>query len=75
MADFWLKHKGRYPPLAEARLPAFNWQGLGAYVIGSAAAYASPVLPPVAGVVAAVIGYGALSYLTFRFAAVTVAKS
>ncbi|WP_087719292.1 cytosine permease [Salinicola salarius] len=75
MADFWLKHKGQYPTLAEARLPAFNWQGLGAYVIGSAAAYASPVLPPVAGVLAAVIGYGALSYLPSRSAAVAVTKS
>lgn len=75
MADFWLKHKGQYPALADARLPAFNWQGLGAYVIGSAAAYASPVLPPLVGVLAAVIGYGALSYLPSRSAAVAVAKS
>ncbi|PMR74742.1 cytosine permease [Billgrantia endophytica] len=60
MADFWLHHKGRYPSLAQARLPAFNWVGLFAYALGSAAAYASPVLPPLVGVLAAASGYGLL---------------
>ncbi|WP_336274979.1 cytosine permease [Vreelandella indica] len=75
MADFWLKHRGQYPLLAEARLPAFNWHGLGAYVIGSAAAYASPVLPPVVGVLAAVVGYAMLSYLPSGATSLGVAKS
>lgn len=75
MADFWLKHRGQYPALADARLPAFNWHGLGAYVIGSAAAYASPVLPPVVGVLAAVIGYGVLSYLPSRATSLRVTNS
>lgn len=75
MADFWLKHRGQYPLLAEARLPTFNWHGLGAYVIGSAAAYASPVLPPVVGVLAAVVGYAMLSYLPSGATSLGVAKS
>ncbi len=53
MADFWLNHKGRYPALAEVRLPAFNGTGLAAYAIASAAAYFSPLLPPLVGVIVA----------------------
>lgn len=60
MADFWLKHKGQYPKLAEVTLPAFNWAGLGAYFIGSACAYFSPFVPPVVGVGTAVIAYAVL---------------
>lgn len=60
MADFWLRHKGSYPTLANAQLPDFNWFGLASYAIGSAAAYFSPVLPPVIGVVVAALCYGAL---------------
>ncbi|MBR9883875.1 MAG: cytosine permease [Oceanospirillales bacterium] len=60
MADFWLHHKGRYPKLAEVNLPAFNWSGLGAYALGSASAYASPVLPPIVGVLVAALCYGVL---------------
>ncbi|MFC3282248.1 cytosine permease [Litchfieldella rifensis] len=64
MADFWLHHKQNYPLLAQARLPAFNWVGLGAYALGSAAAYFSPVLPPLVGVLVAALGYGVLRHLT-----------
>lgn len=60
MADFWLKHKGAYPKLADTRLPAFNWSGLIAYALGSAAAYFSPLLPPLVGVLAAALSYGIL---------------
>lgn len=74
MADFWLKHKGQYPTLAEANLPAFNWQGLGAYAFGSAVAYGSPVLPPVVGVLAAVVGYGVLHHLPLRMASLRMVK-
>lgn len=65
MADFWLNHKGAYPKLADHELPAFNWLGLGAYAIGSIAAYNSPMLPPVVGVLAAAISYGVLLRLPF----------
>jgi len=60
MADFWLKHKGEYPKLADSNLPSFNWNGLIAYALGSAAAYFSPLLPPVVGVLAAALSYGIL---------------
>ncbi|WP_026291664.1 cytosine permease [Marinobacterium rhizophilum] len=60
MADFWVKHGGSYPKLQEASLPAFNWTGLISYAIGSAAAYFSPVLPPVIGVFCAMLCYTVL---------------
>lgn len=60
MADFWIKHRGSYPRLDEAALPAFNWQGLAAYIIGSGCAYVSPYLPPVVGVLVAALVYGVL---------------
>lgn len=60
MADFWLRHKGEYPLLSSVSLPDFNWLGLAAYAVGSAAAYFSPVLPPVVGVLAAALCYGVL---------------
>lgn len=60
MADFWVKHKGQYPLLSQADLPAFNWVGLIAYAVASFAAYFSPVLPPVVGVVVAAVVYSAL---------------
>ncbi|MEQ4537479.1 MAG: cytosine permease [Billgrantia sp.] len=60
MADFWLRYRGQYPAIAEAALPNFNWVGLGAYGLGSLAAFLSPVLPPLVGVGAAVAAYAAL---------------
>ena len=68
MADFWLRHKGRYPSLETANLPAFHWVGLLAYAIGSLAAYLSPLLPPLVGVLVAVLSYG----LLLRYAATVV---
>jgi cytosine permease len=69
MADFWLRHKGQYPLLANAQLPDFNWIGLGSYAIASAAAYASPIMPPIVGVLMAMVSYGILSFLALRKAA------
>lgn len=66
MADFWLRHKGQYPLLENAQLPAFNWIGLGSYAIASATAYASPIMPPIVGVLMAMVSYGILSFLAFR---------
>ncbi|MCS2610499.1 cytosine permease [Halomonas dongshanensis] len=60
MADFWLRHKGRYPALADAPLPDFNVRGLGAYALGAAVAYFSPILPSVTGVLVAAASYGVL---------------
>ena len=75
MTDFWLKHRGNYPALDSVRLPSFNWRGLGAYAIGSTAAYFSPLLPPVVGVLAATIGYAVLLQLSFGTTSVRPVKS
>ncbi len=63
MVDFWLRHRGRFPRL-NARLPAFNWAGVIAYVIGSAVAYftsnAGIGIGPVNGIVVAAVLYAIL---------------
>ena len=58
MASYFIGFKRQYPDLATTSLPAFNVPGLAAYAIGSAAAYASPWIAPIVGVVAAAFSYG-----------------
>ncbi|WP_455924041.1 cytosine permease [Pseudomonas putida] len=58
MADYWCRHRGQYPLLAEARLPRYNLIGLGAYAVGAVAAYSSPWIAPLVG-----IGASAACYL------------
>lgn len=64
MADFWLKHRGQFPSL-NAKLPAFNWSGVIAYVVGSATAYFSSQagvgVGPINGIIAAAVLYVVLS--------------
>ncbi|KGK42747.1 cytosine permease [Nitrincola sp. A-D6] len=74
MADFWLRHKGQYPLLSSVSLPDFNWHGLAAYAVGSAAAYFSPVLPPVVGVLVAALCYGVLLKLPMPVPSYSSAK-
>ncbi|MFW6288850.1 MAG: cytosine permease [Spirochaetota bacterium] len=57
MADFFYKHRGRYPKLSEAKLPKINIAGVVAYVGASLIAYFSPGIPPINGIVAAVVIY------------------
>ncbi|TRO37191.1 cytosine permease [Pseudomonas sp. ALS1131] len=57
MADFFYGHRARYPKLAEVRLPAFNWVGLGAYLIGALSAYFSPWVAPLVGIAVAALAY------------------
>ncbi len=57
MADFFYKHKGKYPILATVKMRAFNVSGILGYVIGAAVAYFSPGVPPINGIIAAVVGY------------------
>lgn len=57
MADFFYKHKGKYPKLADVRLKKFNFTGIAAYIIASAVAWFSPGIPPINGIVAAVGAY------------------
>lgn len=64
MVDFWIRHRGRFPQLT-SRLPAFNWAGIIAYVVGSVVAYQTGLLEigigPVNGILTAAILYGVLS--------------
>jgi cytosine permease len=57
MADFFFRWRGRYPRLADARLPAFNWPGLGAYAVGTLTAFHSPWVAPLVGIAAAALTY------------------
>ena len=63
MIDFWLRYRGRFPRLS-TRLPAFNWAGVIAYVIGSAVAYVTSNMEigigPVNGIVVAAVLYAIL---------------
>ena len=69
MVDFWLRHGGEFPALS-ARIPAFNWAGIVAYVIGSVVAYttgsAGYGIGPVNGIVAAAVLYGVLHRVIFQ---------
>lgn len=58
MADYFYGHRGNYPKLSDARLPAFNWVGLAAYFAGALCAYFSPWVAPLVG-----IAVGALVYV------------
>ncbi|MCM2465050.1 cytosine permease [Methanoculleus oceani] len=64
MADFFVRHRGRYPELAKATVPRFNRRGLAAYAAGSIAALAVPGIPPVNGIAAAFLVYACLVRLT-----------
>ncbi|MGG2397735.1 cytosine permease [Pseudomonas sp. SH1-B] len=57
MADYFYGHRARYPKLADANLPAFNWVGLGAYLIGALSAYFSPWVAPLVGIAVAAVAY------------------
>ncbi len=60
MADFFIGHRGRYPPLDDAAVPRFNRRGLAAYAAGSLAALFAPGIPPLNGIVAAFVVYACL---------------
>jgi cytosine permease len=64
MADYWCRHRGRYPLLANARLPRYNFMGLGAYAVGAVAAYSSPWIAPLVGIGASAACYLALLQLS-----------
>lgn len=57
MADFFYKHKGSYPKLKDVTFNKFNYTGIAAYVVASTVAYFSPGIPPINGIIAAVIAY------------------
>ncbi|RNF35247.1 cytosine permease [Paracoccus methylarcula] len=57
MADYLVKRRGSYPPVATADLPDFNKAGLAGYVVGCLAAYFSPGIPPLIGIIVAILVY------------------
>ncbi|MFM2482087.1 cytosine permease [Celerinatantimonas sp. YJH-8] len=61
MANFWVIHRANPPKLAHIELPGFDVCGLAAYVLGSGAAYFSPWMPPIVGMIVASISYVALA--------------
>jgi cytosine permease len=66
LADFAVVHRGRYPPLEEADLCAVRWTGVVAYVAASVVAICSPGIPPLNGIVAAFLLYGAGNWIEAR---------
>ncbi|WP_111495343.1 cytosine permease [Marinobacter bohaiensis] len=57
MANYFVAHRADYgDPMSDA-LPAFNATGLAAYAIGSLAAYTSPWIAPLVGVLIAAAAY------------------
>ncbi|MDE1167830.1 MAG: cytosine permease [Pseudomonas sp.] len=67
MADFWYRHQGRYPTLAQANLPRFNVPGLAAYAIGAVLAYSSPWIAPLVGIAASALSYIVLLEFSRKF--------
>ncbi|MDN2664493.1 cytosine permease [Psychromonas sp. 14N.309.X.WAT.B.A12] len=63
MTDFWVRFRGNMPGLSEINLPQYNMQGIFAYIIGSAAAYFSPWIAPLVGIVVASLAYCLLLYI------------
>lgn len=57
MADFWFRHRGKYPALASVQLPRYNLAGLTAYAVGALLAYLSPWIAPLVGISASAIVY------------------
>ncbi len=55
-----------YPLLQNARLPRFNWLGLGAYAAGAVVAYLSPWIAPLVGISVSALVYIALTLLSKR---------
>ncbi len=64
MASYFIGYKRQYPSLDEATLPAFNAPGLAAYFIGSAAAYSSPWVAPIVGVLVAAGSFGLMLFFS-----------
>ena len=66
MADFWYRHRGKYPLLASVSLPRYNLRGLSAYAIGATLAYASPWIAPLVGIAASAACYVVLLEISKR---------
>ncbi len=60
MASYFVGYKRKYPELTTTVLPSFNIPGLAAYFIGSTAAYTSPWIAPIVGVLVATLSYSVI---------------
>lgn len=65
MANFWLVHRANPPKLSQISLPAFDYAGLLAYAVGSLAAYFSPWMPPIVGMIVSSLSYLVLIQVIF----------
>ena len=74
MADFWYRHRGKYPLLANASLPRYNLMGLGAYAVGALVAYCSPWVAPLVGIAVSAVCYIGLLQFSGRRVAVSAAQ-
>ncbi len=66
IADFFIKHKRKYPPVKDVKLPFINWYGIISYILASAAAYFSPFTPPIVGIIIGFILYISLEKIIFK---------
>ncbi|HGM5579875.1 TPA: cytosine permease [Pseudomonas putida] len=74
MADFWYRHRGKYPVLASVSLPRYNRAGLFAYAVGAVMAYSSPWVAPLVGIGASALCYIVLLEVGARVRPVAQAK-
>ncbi len=57
MADYFYKHKMKYPDITKVRFKKFNWPGIIGYIGGALVAQFSPGVPPLNGIIAAFVIY------------------
>lgn len=74
MADFWYRHRGKYPLLASVTLPRYNLLGLTAYAVGAVLAYSSPWIAPLVGIGASALCYIILVEISKRRVVMPVAQ-
>ncbi|KLO21466.1 cytosine permease [Marinitoga sp. 1197] len=57
MADFFYKHKMKYPKITNIKFQKFNWSGVLGYIAGALIAKYSPGVPPINGIIGAFVFY------------------
>jgi len=66
LADFFIKYKQKYPRIKEVQLPFINWNGVITYILASTAAYLSPFVAPIVGIISAFIIYTLLEKIILK---------
>jgi len=62
-ADYFIKHKRKFPDLDKLELCKFNWTGILSYVVGLLVAKYIPGIPPINGAIGSLIAYPILDLL------------